>query len=142
MTQQKLHTPEDGNYNRAFERKSEYRIRLVAWLFALLLNDHRSIRIHGISERGISLNLCAKTANPCVGALRDTVICWWNLTRPGGPKLQRMQNHQRAPVRYFVKSDQIPSRTGAKLSFKGIMCMADEAEMWLILLIPNRVGFA
>jgi len=48
-----------------------------------------------------------------------------------------MQNHQRAPVRYFVKSDQIPSRTGAKLSFKGIMFMADEAEMWLILLIPT-----
>jgi hypothetical protein len=48
-----------------------------------------------------------------------------------------MQHHQRAPVRYFVKSDQIPSRTGAKRSFKGIMCMADEAEMWLILLIPE-----
>jgi hypothetical protein len=65
---------------------------------------------------------------------------WWNLTRPGVPKLQRMQHHQRAPVRYFVKSDQIPSRTGAKLSFKGIMYMADEAEMWLILLIPWDLG--
>ena len=35
------------------------------------------------------------------------------------------------------KSDQIPLRTGAKPSSKGIICMADEAEMWLILLIPN-----
>ncbi len=60
----------------------------------------------------------------------------WNLTRLGGLKLQRMQNRQRIPVRYFVKSYQIPSRTGAKLSLKGIMCMADEAEMRLILLIP------
>lgn len=61
----------------------------------------------------------------------------WNLTRPGVPKLQRMQHHQRAPVRYFVRTYQIRSRTGAKLSFKGIMRMADEAEMWLILLIPR-----
>ena len=61
---------------------------------------------------------------------------WWNLTRPGVPTLQRMQHHQRALVRYFVKTYQIPSRTGAKLSFKGIMCLADEAEMGLILLIP------
>jgi len=37
-------------------------------------------------ERGITLNLCAKTANPCAGVLRDTVMsergptvvhCYW-----------------------------------------------------------------
>jgi hypothetical protein len=62
---------------------------------------------------------------------------WWNLTRPGVPTLQRMQHHQRAPVRYFVKSDQIPARTGAKPSFKEMMCVADEAQMCFILLIPK-----
>jgi hypothetical protein len=58
----------------------------------------------------------------------------WNLTRVGSSKFQRMQHHQRATVGYFFKSDQIPSRTGAKPSFKRIMRMADEDEMWFIFL--------
>ena len=54
---------------------------------------------------------------------------------PGVPKWQRMQRHQPVPVRYFVNSDQNPSRMLAKACLKGIMCMADEAEILLIFLI-------
>jgi len=37
----------------------------------------------------------------------------------------------------YLPAMHIGMTTVYKPSFKGIMCMADKAEMWLILLIPK-----
>ena len=58
----------DKNDKRGFRFCLKYR------KYALPLEGHCSIRFHSTSERGITLNLCAKTANPCAGVLRDTVM--------------------------------------------------------------------